>query len=151
MAGIKRLNTRIINKHATASIWNDSTFVPLQGEIVIYDPSYDATDGKTYTRERMKIGDGSHTVKQLPFVNELDVTTTKEKKTATLVTSVGTPEYISASYQAPSMSQDFEEDTLTITFDAGSYTPAQFSAGETAETTTITYVEDITIETKQPI
>lgn len=70
MAEPKKISTRIINKHATAAVWNNTNFTPLQGEIVVYDPGYDSTDGKTYSYERMKIGDGSHTIQELPFITE---------------------------------------------------------------------------------
>lgn len=69
MAELKKVNTRIIHKHATAAIWNETNFTPLQGEIVIYDPGYDPKDKKTYSQERMKIGDGSKTIQELPFAN----------------------------------------------------------------------------------
>ena len=70
MAEPKKISTRIINKHATAAVWNNTNFTPLQGEIVVYDPGYDSTDEKTYSYERMKIGDGSHTIQELPFITE---------------------------------------------------------------------------------
>ena len=105
MAGLKKLTTRIINKHATAAVWNNTNFKPLQGEIIIYDPGYDSKDDKTYSRERMKIGDGSHTVQELPFANEQEVSVTETAETATVAVSVGTPTYTSSQYVAPSMTQ----------------------------------------------
>ena len=150
MAGLKKLSTRIINKHATAAVWNDSNFKPLQAEIVIYDPGYDSTDGKTYTRERMKIGDGTHTVQELPFVNELDINVTETKTTKNVVTSVGSPTYIAANYTAPSMGQKLTEDILTIEFDAGSYTPAEFVAGD-ARVESIEYVTGVSATASTPV
>lgn len=67
MAEPKHVKTRIINKHATAAVWNESNFRPLQAEIVIYDPGQDPKDGKTYSHERFKIGDGTRTINELPF------------------------------------------------------------------------------------
>lgn len=150
MAGLKKLNTRIINKHATAAVWNDSSFKPLQGEVVIYDPGYDSKDGKTYTRERMKIGDGTHTVQELPFFNEVDVNVETEKTSVTVVTNVGSPSYIAANYTAPSMGQILTDDTLTIEFNAGSYTPAQFVEGDHAKQT-IEYVTGVSATTANPV
>lgn len=150
MAGLKKLTTRIINKHATAAVWNNTNFTPLQGEIVVYDPGYDSKDGRTYDRERMKIGDGSHTIQELPFANELEAEVKGTVETVDVVTKVGTPTYTSSEYTAPSMSQSFEEDVLTITFDAGSYTPATFTAGEQPTTSTITYVTDVDVELQTP-
>lgn len=63
MAEPKRINTRIINKHATAAVWDTkTTFIPLQAELIIYDKD------ANYSYERYKIGDGSTPVTQLPFV-----------------------------------------------------------------------------------
>ena len=150
MAGLKKLSTRIINKHATAAVWNDTNFVPLQGEIVIYDPGYDSKDGKTYKRERMKIGDGSHSIQELPFVNELEADVTLTKSTKTVVTNVGTPTYIAAEYNAPSMGQNFANEVLTIEFDAGSYKAAQFVAGEPTKES-IEYVTGVDVSTHTPV
>lgn len=63
MAEPRNLKTRIINKHATAAVWNTKTsFIPLQAELIIYDKDSE------YPFERYKIGDGSTPVTQLPFV-----------------------------------------------------------------------------------
>ena len=150
MAGLKKLNTRIINKHATAAVWNDSTFKPLQAEIVIYDPGYDSKDGKTYTCERMKIGDGTHTVQELPFVNSVDVSVETTTATKTVVTNVGSPTYIAASYTAPSMGQTLSNDILTIEFNAGSYTAAQFIEGDHTKEI-IEYVTDVSATADQSV
>ena len=60
----KRFNSRIIHKHDTEINWLKSSFIPLQGELVVYD--IDAT----HSYERIKIGDGSHNVNALPFVDD---------------------------------------------------------------------------------
>ena len=61
----KRLNTRIIHKHATAADWIKATgFIPMAGELIVYD-----TDAN-YAYERIKIGDGKNNVNSLPFVDE---------------------------------------------------------------------------------
>ena len=61
----KTFNSRIILKHDIEENWNKATnFVPLLGEVIIYDPD------ENYNYSRTKIGDGSHTVVELPF--ELD-------------------------------------------------------------------------------
>lgn len=151
MAGLKKLTTRIINKHATAAVWNSTNFKPLQGEIVIYDPGYDSKDGKTYSRERMKIGDGTHTIQELPFANELEAVVKGTVDSIDVVTNVGTPTYTSSTYVAPSMGQTLENDTLTIQFNSGSYTPATFTAGEVTTKTTLTYVTDVNVDLQTPI
>lgn len=60
----KRLKGKAIPKHETEADWLLSSYIPNQGEIVIYD-----TD-ENHTHERQKIGDGINSVKDLPFTNE---------------------------------------------------------------------------------
>lgn len=65
MATEKNILSRIINKHDTEANWNKATsFIPKQGEIIIYDID------TTHTYERMKIGDGKTAVTALPFYEE---------------------------------------------------------------------------------
>ena len=146
MAGLKKLSTRIINKHATAAVWNTKkNFIPLQAETIVYDPGYDSTDGITYDYPRHKIGDGTHNVTELPFVDQPKAVVTQLKKTANIVTSVTQPTYTSAQYVAPSMGQSYSNEVLTVTFDSGSYTPAQFTEGSSV-TDQIGYVEDVAVD-----
>lgn len=63
MATEKTLKTRIVHKHDTEANWKKATsFTPKQGEIIVYDKD------TAYTYERIKIGDGSTNVNNLPFV-----------------------------------------------------------------------------------
>lgn len=150
MSGIKKLSTRIINKHATAAIWNTKTnFYPLQGETIVYDPGYDSTDGKIYKYERFKIGDGTHNVTELPFANEQQAVVTKTTKSATVVTNVELPVYSAAQYTAPSMGQQLTDDILTVTFDSGSYVPATMTAGSTSSSS-VNYLEDVNVTVEDP-
>lgn len=56
----KVLQTRIINKHDTSANWAKAVnFVPKLGEIIVY------TD-----LNRLKIGDGTTTVTNLPFTEQ---------------------------------------------------------------------------------
>lgn len=58
----KTLNTRVVNKHDSATNWVKAVnFIPLQGQIIVYDSDGD----RNY--ERFKIGDGINTVNNLPF------------------------------------------------------------------------------------
>ena len=150
MAGLKKLTTRIINKHATAAVWNTTNFTPLQGELIVYDPGYDSKDGKTYSRERFKIGDGKHTVQELPFAHEQEAVVTPTTKTINVITQVSKSSYTSSSYTAPSMGQEVSDDLLVIKFDAGSYTPATFTAGEVTKTEDLTYVSDVDVTLQTP-
>ena len=65
---VKEIATRIILKHDIESNWNRAeTFVPNQGEIIIYDID------TTYSYERFKIGDGKTTIINLPFYLEHEI------------------------------------------------------------------------------
>lgn len=70
----KTIKGRIINKHGTEESWilsvytdltktklRDNPFIPLDGELIIYDPD------SIYTHRRIKIGDGKTYVTNLPF------------------------------------------------------------------------------------
>ena len=58
----KTIKTRIQSKHETEANWNKATnFVPLKGEIIIYDPD------TTYDYPRIKVGDGKTNVISLKF------------------------------------------------------------------------------------
>ena len=61
----KTLNTRIQMKTDTEANWNKATnFIPKNGEIIVY-----ATDA-THSYQRVKVGDGTTKVNELPFINE---------------------------------------------------------------------------------
>ena len=60
----KSLKTRIQNKHDIEANWLlASNFVPLAGEIIIYDPD------ETHDLPRVKIGDGETLVNNLKFID----------------------------------------------------------------------------------
>ena len=59
--------SRIINKHDTEANWNNnSSFIPAQGELIVYDID------NNYNFQRIKMGDGITTVANLPFINIAD-------------------------------------------------------------------------------
>ena len=61
----KTFNTRLVSKHDVEVNWLKAVnFIPMQGEIVIYDID------ENYTYERFKIGDGKTIVGDLPFATE---------------------------------------------------------------------------------
>ena len=61
----KTLNARIQMKTDTEANWSKKTdFVPKIGEIIIY--AIDAT----HSYQRVKVGDGTKKVNDLPFINE---------------------------------------------------------------------------------
>ena len=67
MAKNTTLKTRIQNRHDTEANWTTASnaanpFVPLEGEVIVYDPD------TTHTTPRVKIGDGVTKVGNLAFV-----------------------------------------------------------------------------------
>jgi hypothetical protein len=67
---MKILETRMQQKHDIAANWDKSNFVPLVGEIIVYDDHYiDSNLNRIVVapKVRFKIGDGSTPVKNLPF------------------------------------------------------------------------------------
>ena len=58
----KTFQGRIVQKHDTIANWDKATnFVPLKGEIIVYDDL-----------KKIKIGDGATKVGSLAFINDLD-------------------------------------------------------------------------------
>ena len=69
MAKTKEIASRLVLKHDIEANWNRAeTFVPKQGEIIVYDID------ETHSVERFKLGDGKTTAIKLPFYleHELD-------------------------------------------------------------------------------
>lgn len=70
----KTINTRVINKHDVEANWNKAVnFVPLKGEIIVYEKD------DTHTTARFKIGDGTTKVTELPFSSIPDNVLTTDK------------------------------------------------------------------------
>ena len=77
MANTNKVSTRIKNKHDLEANWKKATgFIPLAGELVIYDKEVDVEgnilalpEGRTtaFTYERIKVGDGITAINALPF------------------------------------------------------------------------------------
>lgn len=143
---IKKLTARIVNKHGSAEKWNQSVnFIPFKGEIIVYDPSYDSIDGKTYEVARMKIGDGIHTIQELNFVNKYDPVVSPVYGSVEFLTHVGDATYTPAQYTPPAMTHDMTDQILTINFDAGSYTPAEYTPSM-HESATLSYLEEVSVK-----
>ena len=67
----KTIKTRIQNKHDIPENWSKATFIPLPGELIIYDDHYfDANGNKVVVADsiRYKFGDGVTAINELPFV-----------------------------------------------------------------------------------
>ena len=69
----KTIKTRIQNKHDIPENWAKATFIPLPGELIIYDDHYFNAEGtKVVVADcvKYKIGDGVTTINELPFVEK---------------------------------------------------------------------------------
>lgn len=62
--GKKIFNSRMVQKHDTEANWLLSNFIPMKGELAVYDID------DTYNYERFKIGDGKTVVSSLPFITD---------------------------------------------------------------------------------
>lgn len=86
------LKTRIIQKHDIEANWIKAgnaanPFIPLKGELIIYDPEDDTSELPTYREEpitysRQKIGDGETVVSDLPFSYASNLKTSAENHTS---------------------------------------------------------------------
>ncbi len=62
----KTFKTRHVQKNDVQANWEKATnFIPLKGELIIYDPD------DNYSYARVKIGDGSRYVNELPFLENV--------------------------------------------------------------------------------
>ena len=146
MSRIQNLKARIVNKHGSARQWFESVdFIPLNGETIVYEPGYDPVDGRTYTTARTKIGDGIHTIQELHFTNKYQAIVTPTTTKVELLTHSDDSSYTPASYVAPSMTHNVNDDLLTINFDAGSFTPAIFTPA-THISTTVEYISSVDVD-----
>lgn len=78
------MKERITIKHDVEANWNKAVnFVPLPGELIIYDGVIE--NGQYIQKPRFKVGDGVHKVSELPFVNIDSYTQTEyDANTSTL-------------------------------------------------------------------
>jgi hypothetical protein len=58
------MKARISNLAKTQAEWSKINFVPMLGELIIYIPD------KDYKYARLKVGDGTHALDELPFIIE---------------------------------------------------------------------------------
>lgn len=102
----QKMKTRIVHKHALESDWlKAKNFIPLQGELIIYDIEIDnegniltlPEDRETpYTYERFKIGDGITLLHALPFTTsqvQIIESNTTETLSALKIYKVSQAEY----------------------------------------------------------
>lgn len=75
----KQFNVRQTQKHDTEANWNlTDGFIPFDGELIVYDKD------DTHDKPRIKFGDGTTDVKDLPFSGE-DVSSVNGKKGAVVL------------------------------------------------------------------
>lgn len=75
----KIMNARMKQKHDIEKNWNEAkNFIPFKGEIIVYDPD------ETHDYPRVKIGDGEHIPKELPFTTDFLLNGIKFNKNASL-------------------------------------------------------------------
>lgn len=64
------MKNRIQIKHDTEENWKKAkNFIPLAGELILYDGVMDQKTNTYSTLPRFKIGDGIHNVNDLPFMS----------------------------------------------------------------------------------
>ena len=68
----------------TESGWSTSTYVPVHGEVVIYDKD------NNHPYYRTKVGDGTNLVKNLPFMFSGCINDLVQSPTQTIVLNAGT-------------------------------------------------------------
>lgn len=64
----QRVKTRVQSKHDIEANWNNASFAPLAGEIIIYDKDAD------HDKQRVKVGDGETPLGDLPFIVDKEAT-----------------------------------------------------------------------------
>ena len=63
------MKVKVLFKHETQADWDKSTYIPDKGEKVLYDPD------ASFPYTRVKYGDGTRSVKNLPFaISEISFT-----------------------------------------------------------------------------
>jgi len=60
----KQVKVNVVHRHDTETNWQQADMVPLAGEMIIYD-----VGGNVTQRPRVKLGDGTTGVNNLPFIN----------------------------------------------------------------------------------
>lgn len=64
------IDARIQLKRDIQVNWDTSAYVALDGELIIYEPDYNQQNNPNgYTYARLKIGDGTTQIKNLPFID----------------------------------------------------------------------------------
>lgn len=124
------IHTRIQHKHDLEKNWNAAAdFIPLAGEIIIYDKevteSGDIDISKlpdrdyAYAYDRMKIGDGSSLLSDLPFIadgnaNSIDVAAAAQDEKYHLIMTETTIDRRQRIIGAPALSYSEKEASATV-------------------------------------
>jgi hypothetical protein len=115
----KRLTSRVIPKHGIEAAWSlAKTFVPKQGEFIIYDKD------ENYAYERFKIGDGVTAVNDLPFTLDIAIADIEAANKDYVDTNFATKEDLNNIELTPgadgiSATHSWNGTTLTVTSASG--------------------------------
>ena len=175
------LSARVIHMHDVDANWKKlPTFIPKQGEVIVYYPD------ETHTYPRFKIGDGKTPITQLPFlvnphtheftgvegkatasytptgsvsvtstpkgtISKVVTTATPETEEVMVATTEGTSDtYKPGSCTFPALKANESEGTLTLDVNGGSFTPGEFTEGAKPTLTKVSFVKSIVITTSAP-
>lgn len=142
----KTINSRIQLKHDTEANWAKATnFIPLKGEVIVYDID------DTHTSPRVKIGDGTNKVFNLPFIQgnnglvvendgtiklgdyaELSIEDFNDYKYYVLKSDTGTGPYTDSAYfqlgylSAISIPMGLDSQSQSVNFQSGSIIQPKF-------------------------
>ena len=125
----KKVKTRIQNKHDTAENWSKLTTAPLAGEIIIYDKD------DTHNKQRLKVGDGSTLIDQLPFIVDKEDTDSKLNSAICNVAVSGRDVTFTTVGGETIPIQTQDTDTNTKVTNAKSNTTKAYITGTTSSTT----------------
>lgn len=147
MATEKNINSRIQHKHDIEANWLKATnFIPKAGELIIYD--VDAT----HTEPRLKIGNGTTSVNDLPFAGDSSkVTDTKVTQNAAITTNGEYPVILGNTTGIEEVT-DTVNKTSTLKYNPSTkvLTAPTFRGGLTTNSNNIILTESINYSTALP-
>lgn len=147
MATEKNIQTRIQHKHDIEANWLKATnFIPKAGELIIYD--VDAT----HTEPRLKIGNGTTTVNNLPFAGDNSKATDTKVTQNAAITTAGEYPVILGNTTSIAKITDAVNKTSTLKYNPSTkvLTAPTFRGGLTTNSNNIILTESINYSTTLP-
>ena len=147
MATEKNIQTRIQHKHDIEANWLKATnFIPKAGELIIYD--VDAT----HTEPRLKIGNGTTTVNNLPFAGDNSKATDTKVTQNAAITTAGEYPVILGNTTSIAKITDAVNKTSTLKYNPSTkvLTAPTFRGGLTTNGNNIILTESINYSTTLP-